>query len=730
MNTRSRLFWFWLPFLWVSIAQADDLRDLIAGFKPNAEEQQAGAAVVRYEVRGELKSPTDWVETSRIVVAVLDQQAASDYSRIRVSFNNFYDSLELVSARLIDVDGQERRPSADAVQYKTADNGVAYDDQRTLTFSMPAVAPGTFLEYRLKVTRRKPVIPGYWYQTHWLSLVQEVAGRVRIDPVRESSLHLRVPAGMPLKIGGKGNRYQQSDRARGGVRELVWQAKGLKQFDPEPGMPSFSEHVNQLEFSSIPQWSKIDHWATGVYTKAATPNSRIEALVNQIVTPNMNRRERVEALFYWVQQQVRYIGADFKRGGIVPHGAGEVLSNRYGDCKDQSVLLIAMLKAAGVPAEPVLINLATARKVNPDVPSLRFNHMIVRVKLDGKDVFLDTSGDAGPFPGADVSLAEQRAFVITGKGGELKQLPALEPEQNQLRMHIAFSFDGEDVRAKLQVRTKGSFDHRYRTALHQQPEFKDKLRDLLAKSYSTATRIEHFYINEVAGSSDPLSFGGELVFEGLWQSSHREEYLCAGDMSTILGLFSHLMGLPQEDRQFDFESGVPSQFFLVTECPAPGDDYRPRMLTGNANIQNDAFVYQRKVSEAPGRVTIDQRFTLFGKTIPAKAYRRFTRDVRSAITQSSWRYLYQQDAEYGATLALQKKLQRNEADFASRIELARKLMAEADYAGARAMVEQVLVKQPKNGEAQYVLGLVLGFMDEFDASDAALKKASNLGYRP
>ena len=57
-------------------------------------------------------------------------------------------------------------------------------------------------------------------------------------------------------------------------------------------------------------------------------------------------------------------------------------------------------------------------------------------------------------------------------------------------------------------------------------------------------------------------------------------------------------------------------------------------------------------------------------------------------------------------------------------------MAEGEYELARDSIQQVISLQPKNGEAQYLLGLVLGFLDEFDAADRALARSEELGFRP
>ena len=46
--------------------------------------------------------------------------------------------------------------------------------------------------------------------------------------------------------------------------------------------------------------------------------------------------------------EIEYVQADLNRGGFTPHFAEDVFNNRYGDCKDQSILLLSLLKCIDV----------------------------------------------------------------------------------------------------------------------------------------------------------------------------------------------------------------------------------------------------------------------------------------------------------------------------------------------------------------------------------------------
>jgi hypothetical protein len=102
--------------------------------------------------------------------------------------------------------------------------------------------------------------------------------------------------------------------------------------------------------------------------------------------------------------------------GLIPNTANESVKNRYGDCKDHSVLLYQLLRAVGIPARLVLANASTA--VQPDLPSLgAFNHMITAVPgaNKGEYDFIDcTNKYMAPQPGVPPMMLNEKYVLVLG----------------------------------------------------------------------------------------------------------------------------------------------------------------------------------------------------------------------------------------------------------------------------------------------------------------------------
>lgn len=725
------LFLLSLLLAYSPVGTADELRDLISDFRPSAEEQAAGAVVLRNTKNIRVSDDGNHETSGRVVIAILDRQAARDYSRIRISYNSYYDSVELEQARLIDAEGVEHVLREDAVQVKTGRDQGGYDDRRVLVFSLPSVAPGSFIEYRLKVRSLQPVMPGYWYDHQWLHRPQALAGRVRLDPVRRAELHVNLPAGRDLMVSSNASQWLVSDQTRGDRRQLEWLAEQLVKVEPEPGMADPFADIAYVMMTLVPDWKTLNHWADGIFNSAARSTPAIGKQVAELVTADMSDMDKLQAIFYWVQQNVRYIISDLRRGGIVPLSAGQVFANRYGDCKNQSVLLVTMLRAAGIDAYPVLTNLQSPRLPNPELPRVGFNHMIVAARVQGRMIYMDASSDAGRFPGLDGSLGGQLSLVVDGKSNRLVALPGFAPEDNQVLVVARWDTEGEDQVIDLEMEPRGVMLHRHRVMLDQGPAIREEMEKTLGNLLGNRGRMENFRIDGADSMDDPLIYRVRVVFEDDWKKENRKNYACAGLMAKTVNQFSGLLALPEKERRYDLDFEIPARFRLITHCNLPGPEYRPVGMVSPLKSANRYYAFEQTVAESPERMTVTQTFDLKADRLPASEYLAFVQGTKTLLMQKAqWLQIFARDEKQARLTRLQNRVEKDADALDARISLARELMNRADYEAARDALEPLIRTAPDSGEVNYLYGLVLGFLDDFDASERHLKKSEELGYRP
>lgn len=77
-------------------------------------------------------------------------------------------------------------------------------------------------------------------------------------------------------------------------------------------------------------------------------------------------------------------------GGYVPTDAETTWSRRYGDCKGKTALLLALLHAMGIGAEPVEVSTTFGDGLDARLPMVGlFNHVLVRASVAGRTYWLD-----------------------------------------------------------------------------------------------------------------------------------------------------------------------------------------------------------------------------------------------------------------------------------------------------------------------------------------------------
>jgi hypothetical protein len=178
-----------------------------------------------------------------------------------------------------------------------------------------------------------------------------------------------------------------------------------------------------LEISEFDSWAEVAEWGAGLYSSMESDSVKQKA--QELVSGIETRDGKLLALLEYVQDDIRYLGIETGINSHQPHAPEEVLSNRFGDCKDKAALFCALARAAGCQAWPVLVSTWRRELVRADAPSpLSFNHVIAAVEREGTLLFLDPSRamQGGPLSGR--GLGDFGWGLVLGAGArELRELP-------------------------------------------------------------------------------------------------------------------------------------------------------------------------------------------------------------------------------------------------------------------------------------------------------------------
>lgn len=169
-------------------------------------------------------------------------------------------------------------------------------------------------------------------------------------------------------------------------------------------MPAGGGRVQRGKLALVRDWREAGDAYLELLGDRLEPSEEIVAIVRELGADRGAPMERIQKIYAHVQASCRYLGFYLAEHGILPPRPEEVARLGHGDCKGLGILLAALLRAADLPADPVLVLAGWAGPLEPDAPSLgQFNHFIVHVGV-GEGLFLDptiTDCPVGQLPYTD-----------------------------------------------------------------------------------------------------------------------------------------------------------------------------------------------------------------------------------------------------------------------------------------------------------------------------------------
>ncbi|HJQ41076.1 MAG TPA: DUF3857 and transglutaminase domain-containing protein [Thermoanaerobaculia bacterium] len=398
--------------------------------------KDAKAAVLLEEAEVIVQADGTITTRQRKVTKILTA-AGRDYGFAAVPFDRDTKLLHLRGWSIAANGTQYELKERDAVEM-TPYSGELYSDDRVKMLRLPADI-GSVVAYEYEQRERPYMMQTLW---HFQDDLPVALSRFRLTLAPGWSYDARWSHHAPVEPMASAN-------------VAAWELRDVPPIADEPKMPHTMALAGRMAVRLIrpnapqgPQsWSDIAQFFAGLASTrdAATPalQTKVRELTNGAAT-----LDSVRALARFAQRDVRYVAIEIGIGGYQPHPAGEIFTNRYGDCKDKATLLRTMLREIGIDSYYVLVH-SRRGVVDPELPTMyAFNHVILAIRVPqtnspllalidhpkaGKLLLFDPTSTTTPFGHLPSYLQDSRGLLVLGDGGELIALPAHAPQANQLR---------------------------------------------------------------------------------------------------------------------------------------------------------------------------------------------------------------------------------------------------------------------------------------------------------
>ena len=270
-----------------------------------------------------------------------------------------------------------------------------------------------------------------------------------------SELHITAPANIDL-VSSDTSRYQINEKrsTKGAQQTITWTGKNLAKIELQSAMTRQHNYAPYLRVSTTAKWNDVARWADNLIEPHLVSDAKLDELIAEIKKTALTPEAKTKAVYRAIQDRVRYVFAHVGRGGYEPHDAFEVLKNGYGDCKDQTVLAVMLLRKLGIAADPALI--VTRGRGIPDmqVPGVSFDHMIVHIPAQNglQEIWMDTTGETSLYPGFSVGIEGQPALIVNKDTQVISVLPSLPAKDHFAELELVFDkFSGRDAQASFKL---------------------------------------------------------------------------------------------------------------------------------------------------------------------------------------------------------------------------------------------------------------------------------------
>jgi lipoprotein NlpI len=291
-----------------------------------------------------------------------------------------------------------------------------YSGVITATMLLPDVRVGDTLLLQYSIEGANPIFGNrYANVLPWEQAAPAQVRRITIIHSDSRPLRWRWMGGVTPSPAGL--ETPTESRTADGMRRLRFEQRDVAAIEVEPMLPRGFAPMHWLQFSEFQDWADVSRWADALFASdAPLPEEMTPVMQRLLSLPT--RAEQASAALQWVQSEIRYYSVSLGESSHRPHAPAEVLRNRYGDCKDKSFLLMRMLQSLGMQARPVLASLSAPQRPGRMLPSpLAFDHVVVQLRLDGRDHYLDPTrlGQRSPLDRIGQGLEEASVLVVDGR---------------------------------------------------------------------------------------------------------------------------------------------------------------------------------------------------------------------------------------------------------------------------------------------------------------------------
>ncbi len=396
---------------------------------------------------------------------------------------------------------------------------------------------------------------------------------------------------------------------------------GVKKKDFEPSWATYKPHLLLIPKSTNKKKGGLTYfrntndlyqWYKGLVDQMDNTWPELKPLVTELLKDCNSDEEKIDRLYYWVQDNIRYLAFEDGIAGFKPENSMTVFEDKFGDCKGMANLLTEMLKEAGFDANLSWIG-TRGKKASYDysIPSLMVdNHMISTLFYKDSTYFLDPTEKYCSFGDYAYRIQGRPVLISQGDSFKVENVPDFHVDSTKYTKdyHSDINLETGIIRGTANIALNGEKKRQFLRAYYSVKK-KDRL-DFLYSFFDISNRSEES--NIVVKGLDDRSAQVNVQMEYSNENDlikTEEGYYLNYDYSEIVKSISKYRSAPvalgqKLNKEEMFEIKLPTGYELV-DLPEStlfeNDDFS---FMHSYEIDGDVFRFRSKIVVFDGEIQI------------------------------------------------------------------------------------------------------------------------------
>lgn len=368
-----------------------------------------------------------------------------------VDYSSFFLLEEIAASTLVYEGKKYREYEVEDFVRKDEISESFYDDTKSVNFLYPKLKKGAKkrLSYTTVITNPR-FLPTIYFGNSF--------------PLKNQKIEIAVDKDITLRfqkfnLEGVDVRFRESEKR--GRKIYTWELENQEAFEIEDNGPSpksilphilpiiSSYNFNNKEIPVLKDVGDLYNWYYSLVKDINQEglDSDLIAITQNLIEGQNAEIDKVKAIYYWVQENIKYIDFEYALGGFIPRDANVVFKKKFGDCKDNSSILKEMFKIANLEGNLTWIGTRSIPYTYNEVPTpVVDNHMILTYVSEGRTYFLDATGRYLPLEIPSSFIQGKEALVENGEGAyKIVEVPVVEASDNGFNDVVQLKLEGNSI---------------------------------------------------------------------------------------------------------------------------------------------------------------------------------------------------------------------------------------------------------------------------------------------